>query len=70
MKKDLFQQRLNSLQRAHRKLLAQGNRKQKDGNGIFDRYEFPVLTADHVPLDWQYDFNRAHESALDDASGH
>jgi 4-O-beta-D-mannosyl-D-glucose phosphorylase len=59
MKKHLFQQRLNSLQRAHRKLLAHGNRKQKNGNGIFDRYEFPVLTADHVPLDWQYDLNRA-----------
>ena len=59
MKKHLFQQRLNSLQRAHRKLLAQRNRKQKNGNGIFDRYEFPVLTADHVPLDWQYDLNRA-----------
>ena len=59
MKKHLFQQRLNSLQRAHSKLLAQRNRKQKNGNGIFDRYEFPVLTADHVPLDWRYDLNRA-----------
>ncbi|WP_431292712.1 hypothetical protein [Pedobacter sp. P26] len=27
------------------------------GNGIFDRYENPILTAAHVPLNWKYDFN-------------
>jgi 4-O-beta-D-mannosyl-D-glucose phosphorylase len=28
-------------------------------NGIFDRYEHPVLTAAHVPLAWRFDFNPA-----------
>ncbi len=27
-------------------------------NGIYDRYEYPVLTRQHVPLTWQYDLNR------------
>ena len=28
-----------------------------EGNGIFDRYENPVLTRDHVPPAWKYDLN-------------
>ncbi len=27
-------------------------------NGIYDRYEYPVLTRQHIPLAWQYDLNR------------
>jgi len=27
------------------------------GNGIFDRYVNPVLTAAHIPLHWRYDLN-------------
>lgn len=27
-------------------------------NGIYDRYVYPVLTREHIPLTWQYDLNR------------
>lgn len=26
-------------------------------NGIYDRYVYPVLTREHIPLTWQYDLN-------------
>ncbi len=26
-------------------------------NGVFDRYENPVLTDRHIPLEWRFDFN-------------
>jgi 4-O-beta-D-mannosyl-D-glucose phosphorylase len=26
-------------------------------NGIYDKYQYPILTADHTPLEWRYDFN-------------
>lgn len=26
-------------------------------NGIYDRHKYPVLTREHAPLIWQYDFN-------------
>lgn len=26
-------------------------------NGLFDRYTYPVLTADHTPIIWRYDLN-------------
>jgi len=41
----------------HRKLIARRNSRVPEGNGIFDRWKHPVLTADHVPLFWRYDLN-------------
>lgn len=40
-------------------LLTLPNRKADEANGIFDRYLNPVLTAQHAPLLWRYDFNPA-----------
>jgi len=28
-----------------------------ENNGIYSRYKNPVVTAQHVPLHWRYDFN-------------
>jgi 4-O-beta-D-mannosyl-D-glucose phosphorylase len=28
------------------------------GNGVFDRYAFPVLTAEHTPVFWRYDLDQ------------
>jgi 4-O-beta-D-mannosyl-D-glucose phosphorylase len=57
MTKKTFTQKLKHLQQQHQKLIRRPNRPQKHGNGIFDRYEFPVLTAEHTPLTWRYDFD-------------
>jgi len=59
MNQTAFQAQLKQLQRQHEQLIKRRNRPQKNGNGIFDRYEFPVVTADHVPLFWRYDLNHA-----------
>ncbi len=37
------------------KLLSRKNQKSSFYNGIYDRYEYPVLTRDHAPLHWRYD---------------
>jgi 4-O-beta-D-mannosyl-D-glucose phosphorylase len=59
MTKTTFTTQLKALQKQHAALIRRKNRPQKHGNGIFDRYEHPVLTADHTPLEWRYDFNHA-----------
>ena len=38
-------------------LLNKKNKKADFYNGIYDRYENPVLTREHIPLTWQYDLN-------------
>ncbi len=57
MTRELFNQRLLLLVAAQKDLLAQKNEKESLGNGIFDRYQVPILTADHTPLFWRYDLN-------------
>ena len=39
------------------KLLARKNEKSDFYNGVFDRYKYPVLTREHIPLTWRYDLN-------------
>jgi 4-O-beta-D-mannosyl-D-glucose phosphorylase len=52
-----FEKRLNLLEMAHRQLIAKPNEVAGIGNGVFDRYKNPVLTAAHTPLFWRYDLN-------------
>ena len=40
------------------RLLEKKNKKSRFYNGIFDRYENPVLTREHIPLTWKYDINK------------
>ncbi len=49
---------INSLFTAYKKLLSQKN-QPIEGNGIFNRYIDPIITADHVPVFWKYDLNPA-----------
>jgi 4-O-beta-D-mannosyl-D-glucose phosphorylase len=41
----------------YNKLIERKNEKSDFYNGIFDRYEYPVLTRNHIPLTWKYDLN-------------
>ncbi|MHB9055193.1 MAG: glycoside hydrolase family 130 protein [Paludibacteraceae bacterium] len=52
-----FMKALKSLKAQHEELLSKKNEKLPFGNGIFDRYTNPVLTAEHAPIEWRYDFN-------------
>ena len=40
-----------------KKLLSRKNKKSDFYNGVYDRYEYPVLTREHIPLTWRYDLN-------------
>ena len=39
------------------KLVARKNQKSDFYNGIYDRYQYPVLTREFAPVHWRYDFN-------------
>jgi 4-O-beta-D-mannosyl-D-glucose phosphorylase len=52
-----FKKRLNQLYNNYEQLITKPNKKQDLGNGIFDRYQHPVLTAAHAPVFWRYDLN-------------
>lgn len=41
----------------YQRLINRKNEKSGFYNGIFDRYQYPVLTREHIPLTWRYDLN-------------
>jgi 4-O-beta-D-mannosyl-D-glucose phosphorylase len=53
-----YQQRLDALTSRHEALLTRPNKVNTHWyNGVFERFEHPVLTAAHTPLNWRYDLN-------------
>lgn len=59
-----FEKRLKALRAAQGELLTRNNKKGKPGNGVYDRYKYPVLTAAHTPIFWRYDLNYASNPYL------
>ena len=52
-----YQEKVQALRQRHEALLQRKNQVMKGGNGIYEKYEYPILTAEHTPLEWKYDFN-------------
>ncbi|MEO6136895.1 MAG: glycosidase [Ginsengibacter sp.] len=52
-----FNKRLCELSRAHTDLLHRENISEESFDGIYNRYAYPVLTAQHTPLEWRFDMN-------------
>ena len=52
----VFEEKLAELRGEHEALLTRPNRPI-EGNGIYERYENPILTAAHAPLEWRYDLD-------------
>jgi 4-O-beta-D-mannosyl-D-glucose phosphorylase len=53
----VFEKRLKALTNANLELIERPNKKEALGNGIIDRYQYPVLTAEHTPLFWRFDLD-------------
>ena len=52
-----YESRKKQLFERHEALLALKNEPEEWGNGIYQRYQHPILTAEHTPLEWRYDFS-------------
>ncbi len=57
MNQAAYHKKMQELNRQHEKLITRKNVKAAGGNGVYDRYAHPVLTAEHAPLFWRYDFD-------------
>lgn len=55
-----FDEKVEALRHAHEQLINRPNPADKKfWNGVYERHVNPVVTADHVPLEWRYDLNPA-----------
>ncbi len=41
----------------YKALISRKNEALFSSNGIYNRYKYPIVTADHVPVHWRYDLN-------------
>ena len=56
--KKIFSERKAAIIKQHQQIIEQKNKKVKlNRSGVFTRYKFPVLTSEHIPLNWRYDLN-------------
>ncbi len=53
-----FDERILIEQAKFKSLVTEKNKKTDEYNGVFDKYINPVLTRNHIPLEWRYDFNK------------
>lgn len=54
---DTHEERVEALRAAHEALVERPNAPTDAYNGIVRRYERPILTSDHVPIEWRFDLN-------------
>jgi len=52
-----YNDKIAALREAHEAFLAHKNEPLEYDNGIYTKYKYPILTAEHTPLEWRYDFN-------------
>ena len=45
-------------------LLSRRNIEISESNGIYNRYKYPILTNEHAPIIWRYDFHQQTNSYL------
>lgn len=59
-----FQNKLTKLLDENEQLLTVKNKPSEKNNGIFQRWQNPIITSDHIPLYWRYDFNEESNPML------
>ncbi len=69
MQMELWSNKVAALRAAHEALLTRPNEPMAENGlstgsvpfrlstGIYTKYKYPILTAEHTPLEWRYDFN-------------
>jgi len=57
MEKVSFEKELNRKKEKHEERILRKNKCLKQSCGIYNRYKYPIITAEHTPLSWRYDLN-------------
>jgi 4-O-beta-D-mannosyl-D-glucose phosphorylase len=57
MTKNRFNKKVKELFEKHKQLIRKKNKKSDKNNGVFRRYKYPVITAEHTPVFWRYDLD-------------
>ena len=64
MNKKTFDAKVKKLFADHKRFIARKNSRVKEANGVYCRYKYPVITAEHTPVFWRYDLDHKNNPNL------
>jgi 4-O-beta-D-mannosyl-D-glucose phosphorylase len=59
-----FDKNLKMLQEQHEALISRANVPVNRYNGVYTRYQYPVVTAEHAPIHWRFDLDKTTNPLL------
>lgn len=62
-------ERVKKLLSDHGQFIARKNKPSGTSNGLYQRYQYPVLTPDHTPVFWRYDLDPSSNAFLMERQG-
>ena len=65
----MYKEKLKKIIQSYNNTISRRNRKTDFYNGLFDRWENPVLTRDHIPYFWKYNLNKEENPNLIETLG-
>ena len=57
MSKEYFNKRVKEVTDKYSEITNRKNEKKFSINGVFNRYKYPVLTRESIPLNWRFDYS-------------
>jgi len=57
MSKKIFEKRIKEVTKNHNKVISRKNEKKFSINGVFNRYKYPALMREDIPLNWRFDYS-------------
>ena len=64
-----FKERLQQLIQEHESLINRKNSPNPSHNGIYQRWQYPIVTAAHTPIFWRYDLDEQSNPYLMERQG-
>lgn len=57
MSRKYFEKRIKEVTENHEKVINRKNEKRFSINGVFERYTYPALMREDIPLNWRFDYS-------------
>ncbi len=57
MSREYFENRIAEVTENHKKVIGRKNEKKFSINGVFNRYKYPCLMREDIPLNWRFDYS-------------
>jgi len=69
MKFDSYDKRSEQLKNNYQEIITKSNKIEAYNNGVYSRWENPIITTEHIPYFWKYDLNENTNPLLVETMG-